>query len=783
MGVFMNKNFVRASSALVALSVSPASAQQAPPIAVPGSEIIVTGTRRTERTAAQSTAPIDVVASRELAASPSTDLSDKLANSVPSFNVQRVPGADGAIFVRPAALRNLSPDQTQVLVNGHRRHRSAFIDTSNQGAEAVDLAQLPTAAIGRVEVLRDGASAQYGSDAIAGVINIILDDHPGTSFSAQTSQYYAGDGTGWQLSGRSGVRFLGSGSLAVAGEYLRSTETNRATDPNATIGQPDNKAYHLAYDVKLPIAAGANFYSFGTYGLANGRTKFFFRSGQARDSVFDRSFFQNGPNGLYPNYSLTSIYPAGFAARFHSKTADGEAVVGLKADVARKLTLDISGRYGRDRIAYQVSNSINASLGPLSPTRFDAGRLIASEVAANADATYLADVGLAKPLSIAFGAELRRERFRTIAGDPLSYVVGPLSDLRSGAYGFPGFTPASAGGASQTSKAVYLDTEADLTEKLTVGAAGRFERFSKFGSNFSYKIAGRYEPLDGVALRATYNTGFHAPSPGQQFFTKVSTEPDATKPAPFPITSVALVSPSDPLAIQFGGKPLTPEKSKNFSAGIVLQPYSGLTITADYYHIKISKRIGLTPEIQLGASLAFDKIQFLINGYDTVSNGFDVVASTYRSLLGGQASLTAAFNHNAVSVRHGDPLLVNKVLLRRVEDARPKNSAVVTGTFDRGRVHLLGRARYYGTFVDALPLDQTLFGFADQRVTSRTFIDVEASYDILSKTRLTVGAENLLGTYPDRNTGLFSFIGYKYPVVRPYEEDGGRWFVRLSQRI
>jgi len=759
----------------------PGAAADATQIESQASDIIVTGTRRTERTAAQSIAPIDVIDPRVLAASPSADLDDKLAATVPSFNVQRVPGADGAIFSRPASLRNLSPDETLVLVNGHRRHRSAFVDVVNQGAEAVDLSQIPSAAVGRIEVLRDGASAQYGSDAIAGVINILLDDTPGTVLTAQTGQYYAGDGFNVQLSGRSGFRLPGGGSLSIAGDYNNSNTTDRSVGIKNKIGQPDLDSYHFTYDLKLPLNDRFNLYSFGTYGHTVGWSEFSFRSAQTNDAVFGRSFYQDGPNAIYPDWTLTSIYPDGFASHFGVHINDGEATAGIKGQIADNLTIDVSGDYGRNSIDYRVRHSINASLGPLSPTSFDSGEIIASEASANVDATWLLDAGLAKPVSVAFGGEYRHERFQSIAGDVASYETGPLADLPSGAYGFPGLPPESAGVTARNSEAGYLDVEADLTNRLTLGAAGRYEHFSDFGSNFSYKFSGRYQLNDAIAFRATYNTGFHAPAPGQQSFTKVTTSPDPSVPPPYPILRIGLVSPSDPLAAQFGGKPLKPEKSRNVSAGVVIQPLTGLTFTVDYYHIKIDDRIGLTPQLSLPAGSAYDRIQFLINGYDTKSDGVDVVASWNHPLWTGRLTLTGAYNYNRTRITRADPVVVNDVSRPYIESSRPHHTAVVTATYDVGRLHLLGRVRYFGSWIDAVPFDQS--PFKDQKVSPLAFADLSVSYDVTPKTQFTVGAENLFNTYPDRNNSLMQFLGQKYPFLRPYDEDGGRWYVRISQRF
>lgn len=746
-----------------------------------GSDIIVTGTRRTERTASQSLAPIDVIDSKTLAASPSADLNDKLAASVPSFNVQRQPGFDGVIFSRPAALRNLSPDHTLVLVNGHRRHRSAYVDVINNGSQAIDLAQIPAVSIGRLEVLRDGASAQYGSDAIAGVINIILDDKPGTVITGQVGQYYAGDGFGVQLAGKSGLSLPGGGRLSFAGDYNNSNTTDRSIGVRNKVGQPDLESYHGTYDLNLPITDELQLYSFGTIGHTNGWSEFSWRSPQAGDRVFARSFYQNGPNAIYPTWSLASLYPDGFASQFGAKINDAEIRVGLKGDIVNNLTVDIGGGYGRNSINYKVRGSINATLGPLSPTAFDAGKVVSSETSANLDATYLLDAGLEKPISIGFGGAYSHDRFESIAGETASYAAGPLADLPSGSYGFPGLTPSDARTSSRDSVAGYLDIEADLTNRLTVGGSGRYEHFSDFGSNFSYKFSARYQPTAWIALRATYNTGFHAPALGQRYFTKVQTSPDPTQPAPYPVIRTALISSSDPLAAAFGGLALKPEKSKNISAGIVLTPGSGFTLTADYYNIRINDRIALTPQLRLPPGSALDRIQFLVNGYDSRNDGVDIVGTWAGRLAGGSATVSAAYNYNRTKIERYKVALPQAVFAPMIEDARPHHTLIVTGNYDSGKFHFMGRTRYYGSFVDALPFDQT--PFRNQKVSPVAFVDVSAAYYVTPSTQITAGIDNLLGTYPNKTNSIAVFLGSKYPMIRPYEADGGHWYIRFTQKV
>ena len=749
--------------------------------------IIVTGTRRTDRTVAQSSVPIDVVNATELSSVTSSDLNDKLAALVPSFNVQRLAGFDGANFVRPATLRGLSPDQTLVLVNGKRRHRSAYIQIQQFGAQAVDLAEIPQIAIRQVEVLRDGASAQYGSDAIAGVINILLNDKPGISLNGQIGQYYEGDGESVQISGRVGTTIGSAGRMSLAVEHVDANATDRNPDPLNRSGQPDRRSTRAFATLNYDLG-GAELYAFGNYGHQRGT--FINGTRTTSGSTYNRSYYQDNPPFLYPTYSLTQIYPNGFAPHFISTTNDASLVGGLRGQ-AGDLSWDVSGRYGHDKIDYHVTNTINASLGPQSPTSFYSGSWIQEEEGVNGDFVYQLDAGLAKPVNVSFGAEWRREKFELRAGEYASYVVGPLSDLPPGANSYPGPSPEQAGSWARDSVAGYLDVDADITDRLNLTAAVRYEHFSDFGSTWNYKFSGRYELTDWLSLRGAVSSGFHAPSPGQQHLTNTTQGPDPLiqPPAPQVIINNGLIPPTNPVALAFGGQPLNPEKSTNYSLGMVARPASNLSISVDFYRIKVRDRLGLTPFIRLTPAdkaqlvaagiqeaATLDTFQYFINGYNTRTTGIDVVASWRHSLGSGQLGLLGVYNHNVSKLTGGDPRVVNDALRAEVEDRRPHDTAILTATYDIGRLGFMARGRYYGPWTDAL---QFLPPAYYQRVGAEAFLDVSASYRIKPGITVTVGAENLLDNYPDTGGPVSAFVG-PYPLLRPYDADGGSYYLRLS---
>lgn len=751
-------------------------------------DIIVTGTRRAERTVADSAGAVDVVGREDLASAPSPDLNDKLAQTIPSFNVQRLPSYDGAVFVRPASLRGLSPDQTLVLLNGKRRHRSAYVDIQQQGEQAVDISQIPQIAIRRVEVLRDGASAQYGSDAIAGVINILLDDEPGLSVTAQGSQYYKGDGENIQLAGRAGLALGDRGSIVASFEYVDAEPTDRGSAV-ARIGQPSLTSYKGFVNAKYQLVETIEAYAFGNYNYSRGQTEFSQRP--ISSDVFRRSVFQDAPYNIFPGYDLADTYPDGFIPRFGSKIRDTSVVAGLRGEMAPGLSVDLSGRYGRDKISYDVMNSINASLGPLSPTDFKTGTWIQTEQSANADFTYLWDLGFATPVNVSFGGEWRREQFQLRVGDEAAYAVGPFSDLIPGANSYPSPTPDQAGRWDRDSAAGYLDLDIDFTDRLNLGLAGRYEHFSDFGSTWNYKISSRYKLADWLNVRAAYSTGFHAPSPGQQYLTNTTQGPDPLSPPDAQrILSNGLIPSVNPIAAAAGGKPLEPEKARNNSAGLVIHPTQALTLSIDYYRIKIRGRLGLTSTLVLdpdqkaaliaaGVSQAasLDQFRFFINGYDTRTQGIDVVGSYVVPLASGKLNVTAAYNYNKTRITQGDPLVVTENLYQDVEQRRPRHTANASASYQIGPVNLFGRVRYFGAFTDALAY---LPPALNQRIGSEAFVDLAVTYRVTPGLSVTAGAENVLDNYPDRYTGPLAAYGLNYPSLRPYEADGGRYYLRLA---
>jgi len=781
--------------ALVALQfAAPATAaaeEMAPAVAdsAEGEMIIVTGTRDARRTQFDTLAPIDVLSGRAIDSSVSNDLSDTLAQLLPSFNVQRLPAADGQAFVRPATLRGLSPDQTLVLVNGKRYHRSALLGT--RGAQAADLATIPNLAIKRIEVLRDGASAQYGSDAIAGVINIILDDQPGMTAFGQYSSYYEGDGQSYQTGGQGGLALGDRGTLVFTGEFTKSDATSRtrqrpdaeafqAANPNLDVpnpvqrwGQPDLRSVRGAVNADYEIVDGATVYAFGTVGSGEGVTDFNWRNPAGTANVYN-------PSTAFPGFSFNSLYPAGFTPRFGTKYDDFQTAGGLRGGLGDQFTYDLSAALGRSRINYNMGESLNASLGPASPTSFYLGRLLQREFNLNADFVYRLPLGLVEPANIAFGAERRKESYAIRPGDPASYAIGPgaATGLAPNSNGFPGFSPLSAGEWSQTSYAGYVDVEVRPVEMLTLGAAGRYEDFSAFGDTFNYKLSARLEPVSGVALRATYSTGFRAPTPAQLNALTTSQGLDTRT---LQIFNTGRLSPSDPIAVALGAKPLTPEKSRTLTAGLTFQSDFGLTGSIDVYQIKLRDRFGQSATFAVPANLPnpqrFTAVTYFTNDFDTRTRGIDVVLAYARDVGPGKADISLAYNYNQTRVTSGTSASIGNETQRILfEDRLPKHNGTASLGYTIGRFGLQGRARYYGAWTD---VSGNATGEVFQRFGSMLMFDLSASLQLNDHLSIRAGAENIFDTYPDEATNQ-AVRGLIYSRNAPYDTDGGQYYVRVG---
>jgi iron complex outermembrane receptor protein len=615
-------------------------------------EVVVTGTHRAGLSPTQSVSPIDAFSGSQIASQPSADLTDSLTNIVPSLTTQRFPIADGTAFVRPVSLRNLSPDQTLVLVNGVRFHRSALVNlqldplgTFNQGAQAVDFSVFPSNAIRRVEVLRDGASVLYGSDAIAGVVNVLLKNAPeGATVSAQWGRYSEGDGTLRRYDADAGFPLGRDGFVHVSVERETTDPTSRSVAqhdaaavagavganlvPYHGLGQrwgdPDTTANKLFVNAGLPLAGDAELYGYGNYMKKTVISSFFYRnpvlppqygiSGRSTLVSYAGNSLQpaNAPQSLVDgitagggnpaNYLtadpsspsgwvlLNPVYrnfPGGYSPMFGADIADHQVVGGVRGGGQGNLQWDVHYRAGSNEIDYRLQGSINPSLGSLSPTSFHPGKLTQREQGAGADFVRSFDDS---PLTLAFGAQWRSETYLIHAGDAGSTAVGPTAAVFGvGSDAFQGFPGNAAGRFTQHSESAYLDAETNLTEQWSGAAAVRYERAQNYGSKVLYKLSSRYAFNDAFALRGTWNTGFRTPTPGQANTLNVTT----TANAQGQLIPSGTYPVHNPVALALGSRPLETETSHSLTVGAVWTPMDSFTASLDYYRIRIDNRIGL----------------------------------------------------------------------------------------------------------------------------------------------------------------------------------------------
>lgn len=851
---------VRAGVALAAVAIAyNAQAQNLPAAEAAAVDagrdaIIVTGTRRVDRTVSQSAVPVDVFTADDLTSQATSDIKTAIKNLVPSFNLQRNALFDGSAFVRPPTLRGLPPDETLVLINGKRVHRSALVQVSGgslaAGSQSADLSQIPGAAVQRVEVLRDGAAAQYGSDAIAGVINFALKTNAeGLSLNARYGEYYKGDGRDIQLSGNWGLK-LGheGGFINLTGEYINAHDTNRAVQrPDALVleslgydvkqpvtkfGSPDTEAYRFFVNSELPLGDDT-LYFFGNYGYSDQVIDFNYRRPIAVTTTgpsgspftFGKSiniyYLDRNADGTWNANGRTwndaTIFPNGFTPRFRSTNTDVSAVGGYKGDIGG-LHYDASIGYGQNRIKYYISDTFNPSLGPDSPTSFYDGSLEQRELNANLDLTYPLDIGLASPLNIAGGIEYRRESFLIGAGDAASYTQGIYASQTVrrtdgstflvthpvGSNGFPGYGPTSIVDSSRASQAAYLDLEADVTPRFTLGGAVRYEHYQDFGGTTNVKATARYAISDAIALRGAASTGFRAPTPGQLYLRNLQTSFIGTNPVP---VQVATLSPGDAAAKYYGATALKPEESVNFSGGVVLTPTPAFTVTADYYNIKVTNRIGLTSRfnvtdadrVQLATLGVVDPnslgvVQYFTNGFATRTQGVDFVAS-YRATTGwGKLGSSLAVNYNKTKLlsrrtitlpdgRSGQ--LIDDVRKRDIETLLPRWRGVFTQTAQAGPVDITARANYFGKFTN----NQLPANGGNKTFGAELSFDLEVGVKVADKFRVAVGGENIFNNYPDRETRLLypstgaPASGFIYPDASPLGVLGGFWYLRVSAEL
>ena len=890
-------------------------------------EIITTGTRRAERSASDSSVPVDVISGQEFENMGTADLNDMLKTAIPSYNLERQSISDAATLVRPATMRGLPPDNVLILVNGKRRHRSGVIaelgGDQTEGSQGADISAIPALAIKQLEVLRDGASAQYGSDAIAGVMNFVLrDDAQGMTLEARTGEFAEGDGQLLQFMGNIGLPLGDDGFLNITASWMEQDATSRSvqrTDAQALIdnGAPDQQAnvaqpyaqvwggpeyrdnWNIFANMGIQLTDSQELYAFGNFGKRETEGGFFYRNPNNRGGVFtdgsyraiadtntvagQSGYVSNCPALLVPDLNnaaavaadytarqnlpancwlVNTIYPGGYTPSFGGNLLDASIVGGVRGEFDNGLLYDFSLSYGRNKASFFLSNTWNPSNGPDGfvngklQSSFDLGSYVQSENNINLDFVLpIAVDGLASDLTLAFGGEYRDERFETIIGEEASWKAGrfayqnsdgtnfysdgttPLPNLSIGAHGFAGFNPPQAGLWGRSNIAVYTEVEADVTDRLTLGAAVRYEDFESFGNTTNYKVSGRFAFTDTLAVRASYNTGFRAPTPGQENVTKVSTTTINGE-----LQQSGQIPPSNPIAQALGGEILKPEESKNFSAGVVWDVTDNFNLTVDYYNIDVENRISSTGNVDIRGISANDpqfagincptakaapagttqnslaaclqetgvpgaadlgSVRFYTNDFETTAKGLDLVA-TWDVDWGaaGNGSLVAAWNWQQTEVNSaGEEVDRNKVV--NLEHRSPENRGVFTYNHFINDFRFLLRARYYDDWVVAdysadptppgpsgtgytltcsVPGQPVNGDFPDNCYSGDLIWDAEAAYTFADKYSIIVGMQNLFdeqGPVDIDNTDGTIGSGNKYTDSTPWGFEGGFYYVRF----
>nr|WP_305763711.1 TonB-dependent receptor [Alteromonas macleodii] len=832
-------------------------------------KIAVVGTRNSPRSAVDSPVPLDVIGSETLNSQGNSDVLSMLSVMVPSLNVNDQPINDASSLVRPANLRGMSSDHTLLLLNGKRRHRSAVITFLggglSDGAQGPDISVIPAYALKQVEVLRDGAAAQYGSDAIAGVINFVLKDaREGGHVALKVGGYSEGDGELFQVQLNKGFAIGEDGFLNATAEYRQQNGTSRSVQRidaqnlidqgNVFIASPSQVwgALDVNEDIKLALNAGADissksqFYSFATAARREINGGFYFRNPQTREGVFSRTDPNTGESRLIvadldglesgiacpsitlssnsvlldPTYQLiadntTALgancfafnewFPGGFTPKFGGTITDASVAMGVKHELPNGWAMDASATLGYSDIEYTISNTVNPSLGPQTPTSFSPGGVSQVERTLNLDFNKLIQTIFDDPVSIAVGLEWRKETYFQKSGDEASYIAGPFAlepplglnqGFSIGSNGFPGYQPQSAGHWSRSNWAVYADLEFYVTEAWQFGVATRVEHFSDFGSTFDGKLSTRYKLNDIFALRGSVNTGFKAPTVGQSNVINVTTAYGVNG-----LEDQATLPPTDLISLQLGATPLTPEESVNFSLGLVMQASENFFATLDYFNIRLSDRISTTSAIPLtdddiSALIAqgrpdaakYNAAKYFTNDFDTKTQGVDLVVNYNFALADWSNSLLLAFNWTDTQVERvtlypaqvGDEirLLPNltQARIRMLEDNLPAHRGSITLEQSKGNWAFTWRLNYYGEFYED-HLDAS--AGMDIYGNALTTFDAQVAWKVLPQTQVTLGAQNLFDSMPNENP-FQGEVGALYPPTSPSGINGAFYYAGIE---
>ncbi len=753
--------------------------------------IVVTGTRLPDRTLADSLAPVDVLTAQDLVATGAPDLDTALAILLPSFNFPQpslVPNSESTL---PAQLRGLSPDDTLVLINGKRQHTTAIINSTTEAGSMmgratspVDLNAIPMNAIARIEVLRDGAAAQYGSDAIAGVINIILKQGAQHgSASAGYGQYDGGEGRTWRGGADGGFTLGDRGWVHLAADYVNRNPTNHAGPDGRFPDDPtyDTVTFHYGLGKKIGRKAAVN----AQYRLGAHATAYAFTILNQRRAAAGGIF--RAPSQYVDTHpAAAAVYPDGYMPMELSDIRDDNTTLGVRGTLAR-WHYDFSATTGGSHWKSYANHFFNYALGAASPTFFYNGTMTIREDIFNGDFRRDVDVGWAGPLSIAWGVAWRHGRFVIKHGDAASFAGAGQ-----------GIRPGDAGSHGRTNAAEYVDLEADPTSRLSLGVAARHERYSDFGNTTTWKVSGRYAFTPAIALRGTVSTGFRAPSLQELYYSHTVVNYIKLDDGTLVPMHVRIFPVSDPAAVALGAQPLRPERSHNLSLGVVFTPSVGPYATLDFYRVDIADRIILSGNLVGPAVQQYlDSVgipfvsggNFFTNGVATRTRGADLVVTWPLELGVGDVTLQGGANYNRTSIRSVEPNppqlgLVGLVLpvIDRQERGRltvssPHSKAFVSARWVRGHWRARAQLTRYSEWTVLGPT-----AISDQTYGARVTLDASVAYT-RGRWTWTLGGNNVTNVYPEHEKYINSLAGNgPYPMQSPYGFSGGYYYARVAYR-
>ncbi len=759
-------------------------------------EVVVLGSRSSKpRSATDSPVPVDVISGEDFSAlGNGADITDNLKALVPSYTASPATG-DGSAFIRPTSLRGMSPDQTLILMNGKRRHRSSlvqfFAPAAGNGSHGVDVGMIPSVALKNIQVLRDGAAAQYGSDAIAGVMNFELKDADHGGHAEVTyGEFYDGESS-LKVGANLGFKIAENGFLNASIEFVDNDALSRGViRPDAqalvdagvqgvgadspfgdapftqTWGRPETEALRLAWNSGIELSNGAELYSFGNYAETEGRYRFFYRN--LSNSAVTSTCAQN------PALQLCNV---GFTPFLDGDQTDMSFVSGLRGTFAGGTTYDFSVGYGKNELDYFLNNTINPSLAlqangtPIQD--FDVGGYEQEEINLNLDfSTILSD-----SLALSYGAEWREETWTSLLGDANSTVgAGPS-----------GFTPPSAEDAGEFDRdnvAVYVDLEQDISDSWLMQYALRYEDFSDFGSTVNGKIATRYNVNDALTLRGAVSTGFHAPTPGQANISSVITTFDGRTGN---LVLEGLVPATSADAIAAGGRELVEEESTNISLGFATSLGSAWDLTVDFYNVEIDDRIYRTGDILVPGTVD-NTLSFYTNALDLEHEGFDVVLNGSVDWGKTSTSVIFAYAHNEITVTGQAQIQglnpVSDSTIEDIENNYPEDRfTLTTNTFLNESVSLLVRASYYGDHFDERGTINGSAGNRSAEIDSVIYFDAEVGWQVNDSLKVVLGASNIFDDFVDEidNDGVFAnrqSVGLQFPRRTVANYEGGSWYLK-----